>query len=249
MKLKDKVAIITGSSRGIGKATALLFAKEGAKVVVDYHVSHFEPDAEENAQEVVAQIKEAGGEAVAIKGDVSDEKQVEQLFKEAIETYGKVDILINNAGIVYDAPFTEKTVEQWKETLNTNLIGAFICSKYFAKATKHGKIVNISSTSGIKVFCPETMDYDASKAGMTVAAEDMAKELAPNILVNTIAPGWVNTDMNKDLPEDFIKAETEKIYLKRFAEPEEIAKTILFLASDDANYITGSTLRVDGGYD
>ena len=248
MKLKNKVALITGSSRGIGKATALLFAREGAKVVVDYHISHFEPDADKNANEVVKEINKIGSDAIAIPCDVSKEEQVKKLVKEAIETYDKIDILVNNAGIVYDTPFLKKTVEQWNETLHVNLIGTFLCSKYVAEHMKKGKIINISSTNGINSFNPESMDYDASKAGIIILTRNLAKELAPNILVNSIAPGWVNTEMNKDLPEELVREETDKIYLKKFAEPEEIAKAALFLASDDANYITGITLIVDGGY-
>jgi 3-oxoacyl-[acyl-carrier protein] reductase len=142
-------------------------------------------------------------------------------------------------------------VDQWKKTLDVNLLGTFICSKYASQRMLKiggGKIINISSTNGINSFSPEAMDYDASKAGIIILTRDLAKELAPKIQVNSIAPGWVNTEINKDLPKDFIKKETEKIYLKRFANPEEIAKAILFLASDDASYITGSILKVDGGY-
>lgn len=251
MRLKNKIAIITGSSRGIGKSTALLFAKEGAKVIIDYHVSNIEPNAEENARSVVDEIKKNGSEAIAIKCDVSKENEVKEMIKKTVDKFGKIDILVNNAGIVFDVPFLERTVEQWKQTMNVNLLGAFLCSKYASEQmlkNDNGKIINISSTNGINNFSPESMDYDASKAGIIILTRDLAKELAPKIQVNSIAPGWVDTEMNKDLPKDFVEEETEKIYLKRFAKPEEIAKSILFLASDDANYITGSILKVDGGY-
>ncbi|NOQ55932.1 MAG: SDR family oxidoreductase, partial [Nanohaloarchaea archaeon] len=158
---------------------------------------------------------------------------------------------VNNAVIVFDVPFFERTVKQWKRTMDVNLLGTFLCSKYASEQmlkNDNGKIINISSTNGINCFSPESADYDTSKAGIINLTYNLAKELAPKIQVNSIAPGWVNTEMNKDLPKDFVEEETEKIYLKRFAKPEEIAKTILFLASDDASYITGSILKVDGGY-
>ncbi|MBL7156425.1 MAG: SDR family oxidoreductase [Candidatus Pacebacteria bacterium] len=245
MKLKNKIALITGASGGIGKATALLFAKEGAKVAVNYFSS------ENEAKSVVEEIQKIGSEAIAIKCDVSDENQVKTMVDQVVGRFGSMDILVNNAGIVFDVPFLERTVEQWKKTLDVNLLGTFLCSKYASeplKKTSNGKIINISSTNAIDCFSPEAMDYDASKAGIIILTRDLAKELAPEIRVNAIAPGWVDTKMNKDLPQDFIDEEIEDIYLKRFAKPEEIAKAILFLASDDASYITGSILKVDGGH-
>ncbi len=245
MKLKDKVALITGSSRGIGRATALLFASEGAKIVVNYVKQKIK------AEEVVKEIKELGSDAIAIKCDVSNEDQVKSMINQAINKFGKIDILINNAGVAFDISFTNKTAKQWERTLYINLLGIFLCSKYVAPhMLKHGagRIINMSSTNGIDSLCPESMDYDASKAGVINLTKNLAKELAPKILVNSVAPGWVDTDMNKDLTKDFVDEETHKIYLKRFAEPEEIAKVLLFLASEDASYITGSILKVDGGY-
>ena len=245
MRLKNKIALITGSSRGIGKATALLFAKEGAKIVVNYLFSKKEAFA------VVDEIRKIGSNATAIKCDISKETDVKKMVQKTIDKFGKIDILVNNAGIVFDVPFFDRTAKQWKKTLDVNLLGTFLCSKYTSQQmlkTGGGKIINISSTNGINTFSPEAMDYDASKAGIIILTRDLAKELAPKIQVNAIAPGWVNTEMNKDLPKDFVKEETKKIYLKRFAKPEEIAMAILFLASDEASYITGSILKVDGGY-
>jgi len=245
MKLKNKIALITGASRGIGRATALLFAKEGAKVAVNYFSS------EKEAKSVVEEIEKIGSEAIAIKCDVSKEEQVKSMVDQVLKKFGSIDILVNNAGIVFDVPFLERTVEQWKKTLDVNLLGTFLCSKYASeplKKTNNGKIINISSTNAIDCFSPEAMDYDASKAGIIILTRDLAKELAPKIRVNAVAPGWVDTEMNKDLPQDFIDEEIEQIYLKRFAKPDEIAKAILFLASDDASYITGSILKVDGGH-
>ena len=211
MKLKNKVAIITGSSRGIGKATALLFAKEGAKIVVDYHVSDYEPDAEANADTVVKEIEKIGSEAIVMRCDVSKEDEVKKMVARAIGKFGKIDILVNNAGIVFDVPFFEKTIEEWNTTMNTNLLGTFLCSKYASMEmlkNDNGKIVNVSSTNGINVICPESMDYNVSKAGIINLTENLAKELAPNIMVNAVAPGWVDTEMNKDLPLEYVKEET-----------------------------------------
>ena len=245
MKLKDKVALITGASRGMGRATALLFAKEGAKIIVNYNKS------EKKASEVVEDIKKAGSDAIAVKCDVSKEEEVKSMVNQSIDKFGRIDILVNNAGIVSDVPFAEKTLEQWKRTLDVNLIGVFLCSKYVSEQMLKqgdGRIVNIASTNGIDAFSPEAMDYDASKAGVIIMTRGLASELAPKIRVNCVAPGWVDTEMNKDLPKDFIKEEKEKIYLKRFADPEEIAKTTLFLVSDDSSFITGSIFKIDGGY-
>lgn len=252
MQFKDKVVLITGSSRGIGKATALTFAKEGANVVVDYFVSDVEPDAESNARKVVEEIQSIGSKAIAIEADVSNEEHVKNLVSKAIEYFGKIDILVNNAGIVFDLPFEERTVKHWKDTLNVDLIGCFICAKHVVPHMKKnggGRIINISSTNALNNFFIESLDYDSAKAGVIVLTRNLAKELAPhNILVNAVAPGWVNTPMNEDLPDDVVKEETDKIYIKRFAEPVEIANAVSFLASEKASYITGTTLKVDGGF-
>lgn len=242
MKLKNKVALITGSSRGIGKAIALEFAKEGATIVVNYSKS------EQKAEELVREIKELGNEAIAIKADISNEDEIREMIDQTIATFGHIDILVNNAGIVFDIPWLENTVDQWHKTLDTNLVGTFLCCKY---AVPHipdgGRIINVSSTNGLGTVSVESMDYDASKAGVIAITKSLARELAPKILVNCIAPGWVDTDINKDLPEDYVKSETESIGVKRFGNPEEIAKMALFLASADSSFVVGTTLIVDGG--
>ena len=249
MRFKNKVVLITGASRGIGKATALEFAKEGAKVVVDYFVSDIEPDADKNAIKVVAEIKKFGSEAIAIECDVREEEQIKTMIEQSIKKFGKIDILVNNVGIVFDESFGKKDLKQWRRTIDTILLGTFLCSKHVSKHMASGsRIVNISSSNGINSFNPFSMDYDAAKAGVIILTRDLAKEFAPRITVNSIAPGWVDTDMNKGLSKEFVKKECEKIYLGRFAQPEEIAKIVLFFASDDAGYITGTTLLVDGGY-
>lgn len=237
MKLKNKVALVTGASRGMGKAIALLFAQEGAKVVVNYNSS------KELADNVVEEIKNIGSDGIAIQADVSNEAQVKMLIDTTVETFGKIDIVVNNAGIVFDVPWKEKTVEQWQQVLGTNLIGIFLVCKYAVPHIKEGgRIINTSSTNGIYSTYQDSMDYDASKAGVIAITRSLAKDLAPKILVNSIAPGWVDTDMNKDLPKDFLKEEMEQIWLKRMGKPEEIAKVALFLASEDSSFITGTTI-------
>lgn len=245
MNFKDKVVIVTGSSRGIGKAIALSFATEGTRVVVNY------VNSEKAAFEMVGKIKNLGSQAIAVKCDVSQEEEVKQLISKTIEKFGKIDILVNNAGVVSDVPLFDKTVDQWKKLLGVDLIGTFLCCKYAAPHLKksRGSIVNISSTNAINSFAPESADYNASKAGVITLTKDLAKEFAPEVRVNSVAPGWVDTDMNKDLPEGYIKEERDKIYLKRWAKPQEIAEAVMFLASDKASFITGSVLIADGGHD
>ena len=245
MKLKGKVAIITGSSRGIGRAIANTFAKEGAKVVVNYNKS------EEQAKKVVESIEKSGSKAISVKCDVSKENEVKEMFNKTIDKFGKIDILVNCAGIVYDVPLFEKTVEQWDETFGINLKGMFLCSKYaskYLKKEKSGIIINIASNNGTQLSFPESADYDASKAGVISFTKALAEELSPKIRVNAIAPGWIDTDMNKDLPSDMVEEEKKKTFLKRFGKPEEIASVALFLATGDSSFMTGSVVTVDGGY-
>ena len=246
MKLENKVALVTGASRGIGRSTAILFAKEGAKVIVNYSTSKKE------AEDIVAQIKKLGSDAIAVKCDVSDEKQVKAMVSEAIQKFGKIDILVNNAGIVIRKQFYELTSKDWEHILKINLISVFLCSQAVAphmQKQKYGKIVNISSIRGLE-HCgrPGIYDYNASKAGVINFTTTLAKELAPYITVNSVAPGLIETDQWKDADPAFKKSEIDKTYMKRFAQPEELAKAILFLSSDDSSYITGHILVVDGGY-
>ena len=245
MKFENKVVIVTGSSRGVGKATAIGFAKEGARVVINYI------NSKEAASNVVNEIKKLGSDAIAVKCDVSKENEVKKLISTAVKKFGRIDVLINNAGIVSDLPLFDKTIDQWRKLLDVNLIGTFLCSKYAAPYLQktQGKIVNTSSSNAINSFSPESADYDSSKAGVIILTKNLAKHLAPNVTVNTVAPGWIDTDMNKGLPEDYVKEEREKIYLRRWAKPEEIANAIMFLASDEASFITGSVLVIDGGHD
>ena len=242
----EKVVLITGSSKGIGKATAVEFAKIGGyKVVINYLTD------KDNAEKLSNHLKEEYKiETLVIKADVSNEEQVKNMIQEIINKFGRIDVLVNNAGIAIDKEFEDRTVEDWKRTLEVNTIGTFLVSKYASEnmmKNKNGKIINVSSTNGINTFFPSSIDYDASKAAIINLTYNLAIQFAPYINVNAVAPGWVNTEMNKELPKDLIEEETGKIYKKRFAEPEEIAKVICFLASEDAEYINGTVIKVDGG--
>lgn len=242
--MENKVVLVTGSSRGIGKATIIEFASKGYNVVIDY----IESDNE--AFELKEYIENNYGvEALLIKCDVSDEVQVKEMVASAVEKFGKIDVLVNNAGIVFDRNFEDITIEEFERVLKVNVIGAFIVSKEVSKHMKNGSaIINVSSTNGTKTISPECLDYNISKVGLQSLTRDLAFQFKPNIRVNAIAIGWADTDMNKDLSKDYIEEETSKIYLERFAEPSEIAKTIYFLASDSASYINGEILTIDGGY-
>lgn len=239
----NKVVLVTGSSRGIGKATIIEFANRGYNVVINYNTS------EKEALELKKYIEENYSvNVLTLKADVSNEEDVKNMILTIINNFGRIDVLVNNAGIVYDRTFEEITVEEFERTLKVNVIGAFIVSREVAKNMQNGSIINVSSTNGTKTISPECLDYNISKIGLQSLTRDLAYQLKPNIRVNAIAIGWADTDMNKDLPKDYIAEETSKIYLERFAKPSEIAKTICFLASDDSSYINGEVINVDGGY-
>ena len=187
---------------------------------------------------------------LTIKCDVSKEEEVEAMFNQIEETFGGIDILVNNASVCRDSLLLDKNIKEFKRVLDVNLVGTYLCSKYAAKmmlGAKKGKIINISSTNALDTYYPESCDYDASKAGVISLTHNMAREFAPFITVNCICPGWVKTQMNKDLSLDQINEEKKNILLGRFAEPEEIAKVVMFLSSSNASYINDSIIRVDGG--
>ena len=240
----EKTVIITGSSRGIGAATALYFAEKGFNVVINY-VSN-----KEAADNLSREINEKYPvDTLVIKGDVSNESEVINMLQLTKERFGRVDVLINNAGIAIDTTLEDKTIENFHKTLDVNLIGTFLTCKHigtYMKEQGYGSIVNISSTNGIDSFYPYSMDYDASKAGVISLSHNFALEYAPTIRVNCVAPGWVNTEMNKELDEDYIKEECEHILLGRFSETEEIAKEIYHVAVE-STYLNDSVIKVDGG--
>lgn len=244
--MENKVAIITGARRGIGKAIAYKLAENKYSVVVN------DREDKEQLENVVSILKEKYKvDAIGIMADVSKEKDVKRLVEEVLNRFGKVDVLVNNAAIVEDMEISERSTELFNDTIINNVTSTYLMSKYIGREMykkRRGKIINISSTNGINAFFPTSIDYDASKAGVISLTHNFALEYAPYVLVNSIAPGWVNTEMNKQLPADLIENENKKIYLKRFAEPEEIANLVIFLASDECSYINGEIIKIDGGY-
>ena len=244
--MSNKVVLITGASRGIGAATARVFAQKHYNVVINYNSSKEEAERLKEELENNYNIN-----AILVKCDISKEEEVKNMVEKTIENFGFIDVLVNNAGIAIDTLFEDKTVENFRKTIDVNLIGTFLVSKYVGEIMlKRGKgsIVNVSSTNGIDTYYQMSLDYDASKAGVISLTHNLALQYSPVIRVNAIAPGWVNTDMNKELDKEFIDEENRKIMLGRFANPEEIAKVIYFLGSDDASYINNEIIRVDGGF-
>ena len=247
--LNGKVAIITGARRGMGRADALLLARAGAKVAVS-------DISQEECQKVVDEIKKEGGEALAVKCDVSKKIEVDNLIKNAIDEWGRIDVLVNNAGIVEFKPFIDLTEADWDKVLNINLKGYFFCAQAAAKEMmkqKSGAIVNIASIAMGQqgIGFAGIVHYCASKGGIVAMTEALAAEMAPyNIRVNAIAPGAIDTPMADASKMDpvALQGTLSRIPLKRMGKPEEIANTVLFLASDASSYITGATVVVDGGW-
>lgn len=236
------VVLVTGSSKGIGRATIKKFASEGYDVVIHYN------NSEREALSLQKEIEEYNVKSMVIKCDMSVEEDIKYMFKKVIDNFGTIDVLVNNAGVAIDTTFEDKTVENFRYTLSVNLIGPFVLSRLVGDTmykNKKGTIINISSTNGIDTTYEESLDYDASKAGLISLTHNLASHYAPFVRVNAICPGWVNTPMNKDLDEDFKKVEESKILLNRFAEPEEIADAIYNISI--SSYINDSIIRVDGG--
>ncbi len=244
--IMKKVAFITGGARGIGKAISERFAKEGYNLIINYKENDI------RAKEIKKQLEEKFEiEVMIIKTDLSKEESINNMIDEIYKKYSKIDVLVNNAGVVIDKEFTERSVDDWKETLSVNLIAPFVLTKLIGKKMykeKSGVIINISSTNGLNTYYPLSVDYDASKSGLISLTYDSAVEFAPYVRVNCIAPGWVNTEMNKDLEENFKKEESERILVKRFGEPGEIANVVYFLASKEASFINSEVIKVDGGW-
>jgi len=241
MKLQNKVAIITGSSRGIGRATAILFAREGAKVVVNYKSN------KKAADEVVHLI--GSKQAISIQADITKEEEVKKLVGETVKKFGRIDILVNNAGEIGERGWNIG-INDWHHIVDTNLTSAWLMTREVApimQKQQEGSIVYLASTVGM-LGVAVIMAYSAAKGGIINMTKAFAKELAPNIRVNAVAPSNVMTDMTKSAGPDLIELFRQQTPLKRIAKPEELAKAILFLASDDASYITGEMLVVDGGY-
>ena len=240
--LSEQVAIVTGASRGIGRATAIALAATGVKVVVNYAQSSGA------AEEVVQEIEKNGGNAIALKADVSKTEEVDSLIDQTLKTFGRIDILVNNAGITRDTLLLRMKLEDWQAVIDLNLTGVFLCTKAVSKVMlkqKSGRVINITSVAGL-MGNPGQANYSAAKAGVIGFSKTVAKELAVRgITVNAVAPGFIATDMTNDLKADEI---LKYIPLARYGQPEEVAGMIRFLATDPAAaYITGQVFNVDGG--
>lgn len=244
--MKNKVVLITGSAKGIGKAIALKLAKNGYDIVINYLTS--EKQAFDLQKQIIDEYKV---NCLVIKADVSDESQVDAMFSEIESRLNGVDILINNAAVDLSNLFNQKTTEEFKRTLDVNVIGAYNCARrcaQYMKDNKYGRIINISSTNGINTYYPMSIDYDASKAALISLTHNLAMQYAPYINVNAIAPGFIGTESELDgYDEQFLKQEQEKILVKRYGKPEEVANLVKFLISDEADYINNSIIRIDGG--
>ena len=245
MRLKEKIALVTGASRGIGKAIALHLAEEGAQIIINYAKNS------EKAKEVVAAVESTGGKALAMQADVSCWQEVEKMVDSIYEKFGRIDILVNNAGVNRDELLISMEKEDWDVVINTNLGGLFNCTKAVAKymmIQKNGRIINMSSVAGERGGRGQS-NYAASKGGVNAFTRSVAMELAPKkVTVNAIAPGVIETEMSSTVirrAKDFI---LNSVALKRLGQPEEIAKVVAFLASEDSSYITGEVIRVDGGF-
>lgn len=243
MRLKDKVAIITGGGNGIGKETVLTFSKEGATVIIaDYN--------EQAGNETLEQLKSNGGKGMFIKVDVSDYDSVKKMVEEVIEQFKRIDILINNAGITQDALLKKMTPEAWQKVVDINLTGVFNCTQAVIDKMLEqgqGKIINTSSVSGVYGNVGQT-NYAAAKAGVVGMTKSWAKELGPKgINVNAVAPGFIETSLIQTIPEHIIERIKQQIPLKRLGKPQDIARAYLYLASEDGDYINGTVLHVDGG--
>ena len=237
--------LVTGSSRGIGMSIILEYAKNGYDVIINYNNSEKEALKLKDYVASTYNVK-----ALVVKCDISKESEIDSMINKIYKEFGHLDILVNNAGIALDQDFELKTKEDFMKTLEVNLVGTYLLSKKIGlkmKEAKKGNIINISSTNGLDTTYPESIDYDTSKAGVISLTHNLANYFAPYIRVNTICPGWVNTDMNKDLDKEFVDEETSKILLNRFAEPSEIANLVYFLGTDKASYINDSIIRIDGG--
>jgi 3-oxoacyl-[acyl-carrier protein] reductase len=244
MRVDTKTALVTGGSRGIGRAVALELARAGAKVAINYAGNRTA------AEEVLKIITDAGGEAMIIQADVGDAAAVDAMIKQVIERFGSLDILVNNAGITRDNLIMRMKEEEWDAVMHTNLKGIFLCTKAATKTMmkqRYGRIINMTSVVGIMGNAGQS-NYAAAKAGVIGFTKSMAKELSSrNITVNAVAPGYISTDMTANLPEQAKTELANQIPLQRLGKPEDVAAAVLFLVSPGADYITGQTLNVDGG--
>ena len=241
----NKVALVTGGARGIGKAVVERFAKDGYSIAINYN------NSEDRALALLKELQDANVSAIIVKADISDEEQVKSMVATVVDKFGKIDVLVNNSAVNYDTLFQDKTVEQFRRTLDVNVIGTFLVSKYVGQVmydNKYGKIINLSSTNGINTYFPMCIDYDASKSAINSLTHNLATQFAPYVTVNAVAPGFIATESEVEgMDEEFIALETEKVMVKRAGEPEDVANLISFLASKDADFINNQIIKIDGG--
>ncbi len=242
----NKVAMITGSSRGMGKAEAYEFASRGYDVIVHY------VNSQEAAETISEDIrKKYGVRTAVIKADLAKENEVKKLASKALEAFGKVDVLVNNAGIALYDEFEKKTVQGFEQSMKVNLYAPFLLTQILGAEmvkNQYGKIINIATIDVMTTYNAESAEYDASKAALISLTKTTSLQFAPYVNVNCVCPGWVATDMNKDLPQELLDYQTSKTCKGRMAKPEEVAKLVAFLASDDAEFIDGEVIKIDGGY-
>lgn len=240
-----KVVLVTGAGRGIGSVIALEMAKEGYNVVLNYCHS------EDGANQLCKQLTALGTQPMTYQCDISNENDVKNMVDAVVKKYGHIDVLVNNAAVSIDSLFRDKTVDDFKKTLDVNVVGTFLVSKYVGEImydNHYGKIINLSSTNGINTYYPMCIDYDVSKAGIISLTHNLAVQFAPYVNVNAVAPGFIATESEvKDMDEEFIRQEEEKIMVGRAGTELDVAHLVKFLASDNARFINNQVIKIDGG--
>lgn len=240
-----KTVLVTGSSSGLGKSIIEKYASNGYNTIITY-LTH-ENEALKFNEYIKNKYKV---KSVCVKLDISEENDIQNLYELILNEFSKIDVLVNNASICNDTLFEDKTKDNFMKIIEVNLVGTFLMSKTFGRLmynNKNGSIINISSNNGIDSYYSESLDYDASKAGVINLSHNLANVFSPYVRVNTICPGWIETPMNENMSDEFKNKEINKILLKRFASPEEISNLVYFLSSDEASYINDSVIKIDGG--
>ena len=243
--MEHKFALVTGGAKGIGREIVLELANAGYCVVINYNTSV------KQALELKQELESNNKKCIVVKADISNEQQVKNMVDIAVKSFGKIDVLVNNAAISLDSMFYDKTAESFNKTLSTNVVGTFLVSKLVGEImynNKFGKIINISSTNGINTYYPMCLEYDASKAAIISLTHNLAIQFAPYVNVNAVAPGFIATESEiGGMDEEFIKLEEEKVLLRRAGKPQEVAKLVGFLVSENANFINNEVIKIDGG--